>query len=228
MKGRQSHTGNSVHGGWPSQRFDIPRQTISPHYPSPLRPASTFRARLPFPRAAAIYDRVARHTKPNFHPRAKRSRSNSPRFDFSKRGFCAPHPSKNTPQTDLGFRTRFARVSPVFCDSHPRAPVFDTDSRPAIRGENRNRRFPQSTCTWRATNPRRLKRSHQILHAGCDAWPASGQACPAMPGHPFNAPRPTISPKYPSPLRRIEWSIATSPFALCILSDDVLRRTHTH
>jgi hypothetical protein len=146
------------------------------HPPITFRVARTAsRARPPFPRAAAIYDRVARHSKRRFYPRAKKSRSNFPRFEFSKRGFCAPHPSENTPQTDLGFRTSFARVFRVFCDSHPRARAFDTDFRPPIRVENQNRRFPQCTCTWRATNRRRLKRSHQN-------HPAVWHACPAKPG----------------------------------------------
>ncbi len=55
-----------------------------------------------FPRAAAIYDCVARHSKTRFCPRAKKSRSNFPRFDFSKRGIRARSARKNAPEPDIG------------------------------------------------------------------------------------------------------------------------------
>ena len=180
---QQCNTGTRVRvTGGPTSRHRVQRRPIFPPRCAIRVPC----ARLPFPRAAAIYDRVARHSKTGFHPRAKNSRSNFPRFDFSKHGFCARHPSKNTPQTDLGFRTSFASVSRVFCDSHPRATFFDTDFRPPIRVENRNRRIPQSSCTWRATNRRRLKRSHQN-------HPAGGNPNPAVTG--LSVPPRTTRPR---------------------------------
>ncbi len=126
-------------------------------YPSPLRAPPALRARLPFPRAPAIYDCVARHSKTRFHTRAKKSRSNFPRFDFPKRGFHATSLPKIGPQTDPGFHVEFAPDSPVFCDLHPRFCFPRRFPTPRKRVGNQNRRFSQSHCEYRATNQGRLK-----------------------------------------------------------------------
>jgi hypothetical protein len=99
----------------------VPRSTDPPPLPpSLLRGLAVPRTRLSFPRAAAMYDCVARHSKTRFHPRAKKSRSNFPRFDFSKRGFCASRAQETPPETHPRFR-RSARHKTRHFTGHRRA-----------------------------------------------------------------------------------------------------------
>jgi hypothetical protein len=129
-----------------------------PHDPSSLRASVASAPYFDSRRTSALHDCVARHSKTRFYPRAKKSRSNFPRFDFSKRGICARDAPKTPPET----HSRFPRIR---AQKHhelsrfPRAGRFlVTGSTPQNQVENQNRRFPQFTCTWRATNRRSLKR----------------------------------------------------------------------
>ncbi len=173
--------GNPVTGGVIAECHQLPRlvgfdQTCagrrspaylaassSAQYLPVLRSPPAIRASPPFPRAQSMYDRVARHSESRFHPRAKKSRSNFPRFDFSKCGNCARAPFKTPPETHSRFRRGRARISQDF----PRLPrglrFLASVSTPEKRCENENRRFPQSTCTWRATNRRSLKHASRPL-----------------------------------------------------------------
>ncbi len=147
-------------------RVERQRRGLCPRYspknPSSLRASHHGRARQPLPRAPTIYDRVARHSKTRFHPRAKNSRSNFPRFDFSKRGFCARTARKTPPPTHVGFpaqpRSTFSGFSMRNACAHPVVrrcgPVFH----PPKWCGNENRPFPQFHCVWRATKPRWVTR----------------------------------------------------------------------
>ncbi len=90
---------------------------------------------------------------PLSHPSANLSRSNFPRFDFSKRGFCARAPLKNTPQPDLGSRTRNARILHVFHVLPRRDCLRSTVFHPPNRGENHFRSLPQTTCNTARNKP---------------------------------------------------------------------------
>jgi hypothetical protein len=175
----------------PSDRCDGFSGPLTPHYPSSLRSPPAIRTRPPFPRAATIYDRVARHSKRRFYPRAKKSRSNFPRFDFSKRGFCARLARKNTPEYDPRFRPPIAHKTRENAYLPRSVAVFPCGFPPPKQGETRFRPFSQSVCDNRATNPRLVQGSH---------FATSTQPHPHQGSHHMSRDSPlTSQPPSPAP-----------------------------
>jgi hypothetical protein len=127
-----------------------------PNPPSSLRASRPARTRHPLPRAPAIYDCVARHSRTRFYPRARKSRSSFPHFDFSKRGFCARHARENTPEPDLWFSVQIARTTRQFACLPRSCPDSPCGFAIPKQGETRFRPLSQSACDNRATKPRWL------------------------------------------------------------------------
>jgi hypothetical protein len=127
-----------------------------PHDPSSLRGSRPPRARHAIPRAAAIYDCIARHFQTRFHPRAKKSRSNFPRFGFSKRGFCARSARQNTPEHAPRLRPAIGTETRKKCGVPPAFPFCLRDFAAPKAVETRFRPVPQFLCDNRATKPRRV------------------------------------------------------------------------
>ncbi len=131
-----------------------------------------------------------------FAPGAKKSRSNFPRFDSSKRGFCARDARRTPRESHSRFPRRRARFPRDF-PRHRRAVWFSTPifTPPKKRGGNENRRFPRSNCTYRATDRRSVKQAPD--QQGVGGWP----------GHPLAGSRCDKKRRLPRSIRRFSRSV---------------------
>ncbi len=119
-----SRSASAVRRRFASTPASPPRTTrCNPPYLSSLRPSGGPMTRHAFPRAATIYDRVARHSKPPFPPPREKIALEFPTFRFFKtwdlRASSVKNRCANRPRVPHRFRACFPRLSrfapPVSC-----------------------------------------------------------------------------------------------------------------